>query len=92
MKQGVSMIQLYRSKKDIQADQLEKKFKELVISYEVKSLPENESQGFIIDGDNKITEPEAITRWLEKLESELKWQRSLSGDGCYIDPETGETC
>lgn len=45
-----------------------------------------------MDGREKIEGREAILSWLQVLERELSIQRSVSGDGCYLDPKTGETC
>lgn len=86
------MIKLYRKESDSAADRIEEKLQDLVLSYQLKILPPDEQKLYIDDGGNKITGDENIEKWFIQLQSELRWQRSLSGDGCYIDPETGETC
>lgn len=86
------MITLYRNESDSAADRIEEKLQDLVLSYHSKKLSPDEQQLYIDDGGNKIIGDENIEKWFIQLQSELKWQRSLSGDGCYIDPETGETC
>lgn len=85
------MIKLIRKADDSKADHIESRFKNLILSYKTetaacKHLPK------IIDGDSVITGDEEIEAWLRELEDELSWQRSLSGDGCYIDPDSGDVC
>lgn len=86
------MITLHRHKTDPKADEIEQKFKDLVLAYRMETLPEDESGPFIVDGDQKVEGEEEITSWLRELEGDLKWERSLTGDGCYIDPRSGEVC
>jgi len=87
------MITLYKKRDSQFGDKVREKLIDLVVSYEEKELPEDGSSGvFIMDSGKKIEGRRAIDDWLTQLEKELSWQRSLSGDGCYIDPETGETC
>lgn len=85
------MITLYRHPDDPQADRLEEIFRDLVLAYKSVSEPER-TELCIQEGDRKISEQKEIDRWLLQLRKELDWQRSLSGDGCYIDPDSGETC
>lgn len=88
------MITLVRRKNDPASDELEQKLTDLVLAYKsedadpgsTSTLPYIKENGKIISGK------ENIETWLQELEKELSWQRSLSGDGCYIDPDTGETC
>lgn len=79
------MITLYRHESDEKAGEIEEKFKELVLAYHVENLPES-SEFYILDGNTRVEGDEETEEWLLKLEAELKWQRSLSGDGCYITP------
>lgn len=85
------MIILHRRRKDPEADKIEEKLDDLVLAYQVETNP-NYTDMFIEDGDQKIKDSEKIESWFQKLESELKWQRSLSGDACFMDPDTGEIC
>ena len=89
------MIKLHRHKNSPEADEITERLDDLIISYKTvlhdsdskkSSLPEIE------DGDRFITDPEEINSWFEQLRKELEFQRSLSGDGCYIDPDSGEVC
>lgn len=86
------MITLHRHTTDPKAEEIEQKFKDLVLAYRVETLPEDESGPFIVDGDQKIEGEEEITSWLRELQGDLEWQRSLTGDGCYIDPRSGDVC
>lgn len=55
-------------------------------------MDQNHEFPFISDGGQVISGKKNIENWLTGLKKELKWQRSVSGDGCYIDPDSGETC
>lgn len=85
------MITLYRTYPDSEADRLEEAIKNLVLAYKTHELSQGKALR-IRDGDRTLREQNEIDEWLIELTRELKWHRSLSGDGCYIDPETGETC
>lgn len=89
------MIKLYRKSEDPAADKIEERFKDLVLSYKtVLSTDDSGGDKYprIEDGDDIIFGDKQIEEWLRVLEDELKWQRSLSGDGCYIDPKSGKIC
>ena len=89
------MIELIRQKDDPFADNIEQRFDTLVLSYKTsfdENTNENEKTPRIIDGDEIVRGKKSIKTWLNDLESDLQWQRSLSGDGCYIDPSSGEVC
>lgn len=87
------MITLHRKKQSETADAIENRFEELILAYRVEPLPESGRVAWsITDGDTKIQDHKELDTWLEKLEKDLDWQRSISGDGCYIDPETGSVC
>ena len=89
------MITLYRKPDDPKADEIEGRFEDLILAYKtevaegsstVENLPK------IVDGDTTVTGDQQIEEWLTELEADLKWQRSLSGDGCFIDPKSGKIC
>lgn len=87
------IIVLHTVKQNGFSNRLEERLDELVIAYEKEKHEEDEiKQPFIEEGDNIYQTKEEIEEWLTKLKRELKWQRSLSGDGCYIDPDTGQIC
>jgi len=85
------MIKLFRHADDPKADEIESRFKELILSYKTEISEANDLPK-ILDGDTIISGDEEIEEWLSELESDLSWQRSLSGDGCYIDPKSGNVC
>jgi hypothetical protein len=86
------MITLFRKENQPEADEIQHKLDDLVLAYRTELLTEESARDFYIrDGKNEIRKEQA-ENWLLALENELKWQRSLSGDGCYIDPETGSVC
>lgn len=87
------MITLFKKTGDEFAGKIHSALDDLIIRFETKCLPADSSDPtHIIDGDKIVKGEEEISDWLMQLEAELKWQRSLSGDGCYIDPETGNSC
>ena len=85
------MIKLIRQDDDPMADEIESRFKDLILSYKTEISEDNDLPK-IVDGDTTLSNKDEIQEWLKELESELNWQRSLSGDGCYIDPESGKVC
>jgi hypothetical protein len=85
------MITLIRQADDPKADDIESRFKDLILSYKTEIFEDNDLPK-IVDGDTTVSGAEEIEEWLSELESELNWQRSLSGDGCYIDPKSGNVC
>lgn len=85
------MITLLRNKHDTEADLIEDRLKKLVVAYKTVIDPQIDS-AYIEESGNKVVQGDHMETWFRQLESELSWQRSLSGDGCYIDPETGNIC
>lgn len=85
------MIKLFRQADDPKADEIESRFENLILSYKTEISEDNDLPK-IVDVDTTVSGDEEIEKWLRELESELKWQRSLSGDGCYIDPKSGNVC
>ena len=85
------MITLYRKDNDAKADQIEERFKELVLSYKVVEI-DDADETHIREGEKVLQSEEEINEWLFELQQELKRQRSITADACYIDPVTGEVC
>jgi hypothetical protein len=85
------MITLYRKSNDEIADRVEDQFKDLVLAYQIR-FDESLNVCFIMDGDNRIEPGEPLDAWFRQLTTELSWSRSLSGDGCFIDPQSGKVC
>jgi hypothetical protein len=90
------MIELHRKSVDNFADELEDKFRDLVLSYRTKIYPDDHKSSYplphIREGEQVIHGDEHINDYLTELEKELEWQRSLSGDGCYIPPGSDKIC
>mgnify|MGYP003108598643 CR=1 FL=1 len=87
------MILLHMKEGDQSSMKLKEQLDDLVISYkteihgaEEKGLPYIEESGRVYKGESHIE------KWVDELKAELNQQRSLSGDGCYINPETGKVC
>lgn len=87
----VRMITLYRKTDDEEADRIEDALNNLVLAYKTE-ISDDEQTPSIRDGEQIIREQNEISEWLLELTKEIQFQRSLSGDCCYIDPETGKTC
>lgn len=86
------MITLYRHKDDNEAANIEEKLQDLVLAYRVEEIDDQESGPFIVDGGEKIQGEEELETWFRELKGELDWQRSITGDGCYIHPDSGKVC
>jgi hypothetical protein len=86
------MIILHKVKNDPSSDELEERLNDLVLAYKTELHEPGTDGPAIEEGDSIIRDKSELEQWIQNLEKELKWQRSLSGDGCYIDPETGEIC
>lgn len=90
------MIKLHRRKEDPKADELEQELIDLVLAYKTiehedeKQSPED--LPYIEESGNIIHKESELEKWFLELKKELDWQRSLTGDACYIHPETGEIC
>ncbi|MFU8812545.1 MAG: hypothetical protein ACNA78_06225 [Balneolaceae bacterium] len=89
------MIELHRKTGERSGEELEQKLRDLRLAFRVevhdtdaagKPLPRIEESGQIVSGKP------ALDIWLLQLEKELTRQRSISGDGCYIDPDSGAVC
>jgi hypothetical protein len=85
------MIKLIRNTDDTKSDDIESRFGDLVLSYKTE-ISDDDNLPKIQDGESVISGDKQIESWLRELEDELIWQRSLSGDGCYINPKSGKIC
>ena len=90
------MILLYRNKKDAFADKIASRLEDLVVAHKTVIADNDNSTShslpYLKEGDTIIDEKDQIQTFLDELSSELNQQRSISGDACYIDPETGTVC
>ena len=91
------MIELHRTNESTRADEIENRFKELVIAHKVKYHPPETSDSthplpFIKENDKIYSNRDEIDHFLRELSGELHQMRIYTSDSCYIDPNTGETC
>ncbi|MFH5831393.1 hypothetical protein ACG2F4_00790 [Halalkalibaculum sp. DA3122] len=89
------MILLHRPEQpDPLSDQIEQRLKEMVISHKIHRYPAkaNQELPYLQENDHLVTGKQQINQFLRELETELREQRMVSGDSCYIDPQTGEIC
>lgn len=88
------MIVLTIKKEDPESKRIKQRLDNLVLAYKTEYTTDGDSHKapYIEENGVLIENPIELEKWLTQLEKELNWQRSLSGDGCYIDPDTGNTC
>lgn len=90
------MIELHRPQKDPFSDQVEDTLKNLVVAHQVHRYDETSKADrrlpYITESDKIIDGRDDLKEYLYRLKTELQLQRAVSGDACYIDPETGEVC
>ncbi|MEM9326995.1 MAG: hypothetical protein AAGA85_15110 [Bacteroidota bacterium] len=90
-KDEITVITLIRPLQCKLADEIEQRLKGMVAAHDVMqnvatSLP------YLLESGNVIKGAEAIQKFLETLEKELDWSRSISSDSCYLDPDGGQVC
>lgn len=85
------MITLHKKKNHQESAELEEKLKDLIISFETETHDEGEGGDlpYIVEDGKTYRTEEEINGWYKELRSELNVQRSITGDGCYIDPKSG---
>lgn len=89
------MILLHRPKHDDPfSDKIEERLEEMVVSHKVQHYPEDTSKElpFLQENERLVAGEEQIKKFLQELGNELREQRMVSGDSCYIDPRTGKIC
>lgn len=87
------MIVLHKKGSHRNSELLEERVKELVITFKKKIHSQAEKGLPFIEEDGKVFKTdEEIEDWFKEIKEELDWQRSLSGDGCYINPKDGRIC
>lgn len=94
------MIILHRKPDDPFAAEIERVLEELVVAHKTRNYEEDASNDapaqyelpFIQENGTLVTGRERIKKYLDELSAELRQQRMVTGDGCYIDPETGKVC
>jgi len=53
---------------------------------------ETEQKSYIQENGKNIKGDEDLKKFFNQLKKDLDFQRSISGDACYIDPDTGTIC
>lgn len=90
------MIEFHCLKKDNLSEEIGNMLEDMVVARRTKTYSDPSASSYslphIREGENIIFGEVALREYLFKLDMELKQQRSITGDGCYIDPETGEVC
>lgn len=89
------MIFLHRPEQDHQfSDRIEERLEEMVVAHQVRRYSEGSGKKlpFLQENETKITSESQINEFLRELEQELREQRMVTSDSCYIDPRTGEIC
>ncbi len=85
------MLTLIRPINNPLADEIEERLKRMVAAYEVvqnmtTKLP------YLLESGQVIKGKDTIQKFLQQLEKELDWSRSISSDSCYLDPDGGMVC
>lgn len=87
------MIILHAVASDERSKELEVRLQDLVVAFKkVEHDSEEINRAYIEEDGKSYQTPEALEKWFEQLTKELNWQRSLSGDGCYVDPDSNKIC
>lgn len=90
------MIELHRPKNDTYSDRIEETLEELVVAHKIHRHPENQEEDrrlpYIKEGDRIVEGKDNLDEYLDRLTNEIRRQRLITSDACYIDPETGEVC
>ena len=86
------MIILHASSVGKDSQQLEQRLKKMVVAYQkVEYERADDDLPYIEEDGREFISGKEIEDWLLELEKELKWSRSLSGDGCYVAPDKRES-
>lgn len=87
------MITLHRPRESSFADKIEESFGDMTLNYAVQIHSDTSGQTWIEDDkEGTIRGEKTIDDYLFRLRTGLEQERSITGDACYIDPETGKTC
>jgi hypothetical protein len=90
------MIILHCTDNDAFAAEVEQKLKDLVVAHKVRKYSDSDPAlpelPFLRENGTLVIGKEVIRKYLDELARELDQQRSVTGDACYIDPDTGDVC
>lgn len=85
------MLTLHHKPGNTDSERIKQKLEDLCLAFKIE-LTDGKEAPCLSDSSGDIKGDKEIASYLEELERELNFQRSLSGDGCYIDPQSGEVC
>jgi len=85
------MLTLIRPISNKLADEIEDRLKNMVVAYEVMRNVTTDFP-YLLESGKVIKDVDSIKIFLEQLEKEINWSRSISADACYLDPDGGMVC
>ena len=94
------MIELHCIPDDPFSNELKEWLNDLVVAHKVLEYSDRDLKAarpeydlpYIRENGTIVTGHEKIRQFMKQLSIEIGQQRMVTGDGCYIDPETGEVC
>lgn len=84
------MLYLHKNENDLLGQEIREYLLEVSAAHKLIEITNEES--FLAENENEIKGREAIFFFLENYNKQLVINRMVSGDSCYMDPETGLTC
>ena len=82
-----TMIELHRPAVSPAADAIEETLRDLCVAYRVAAS----TSLFLEEGGRRFS-GDAVRPYLDALSDELRANREVSGDACYVDPRSGKVC
>lgn len=84
------MICLYKSHSDALGQEISDQLTGMCAAHKVISTDKSES--YLMEGAHVISGRKNILDFLAEYKTILERDRSVSGDGCYLDPVSGQVC
>ncbi len=81
------MIALHRPADSPAADAIEETLRDLCVAYRTV-----QSDTYFLEEGGRRYAGDAVRPYLDELAAELRANREVSGDACYIDPRSGTVC
>ncbi len=97
------MFTFYHQTSDAFTKWVEDKLKEMVVAHKIIGVDEDDSSSLpkdisiddlplLSDGHEYWRSQKEIEEFLEELQRDLEFSRSLTSDACYVDPENPSEC
>ena len=97
------MFTLYHENTDTFVRWVQDRLEEMVVAHKVIDVEEsdpiplpdgltNSDLPLLSDGHEHWTSQEDIKEFLDELQKDLEFSRSLTSDACYVDPENPSKC